>query len=288
VQQDRREDAADLERALRAALDGLEIRDEGILLDGAPSAGRAGEQPRRAVLAGVIDGGRAVLVTRPSREDGPVELAAIDALAWTEEYGDALAQRLGADRDQDVLVVLVVDPPDAGLRASLRTLRADRLLVLVERRLRSARGEDVRLTPLDLGGRSATSAPEGIEGFLARLGAPVRGWAEAAARGVSRIDPELREHVAGTALIWRDADGVRCALRVHGADIVGEADGVGGPITGPDEVERFLERAVRTYRGPERPEAPARLQRPEDPPRALLPQGPLLSEDELAALRGDA
>lgn len=103
VAQDRREETAELERALRAAVEGFEVRDEEILLEGSPSALRPGGEARRAELAGTMEGGRAVLVLRPSRRDGPAELAAIDALAWTEECGEVLALRVGADPGRDVL-----------------------------------------------------------------------------------------------------------------------------------------------------------------------------------------
>lgn len=288
VSEDRPELRADFERALCEALDGFQLRDEEILLAGRPSGGPAEREPRRARSAGVIDDGRAVLVLRPGLHEGPLELVAIDALTWSEEYGEVLAQHLGADPARDVLVVLVVDAPDASLRAALRTLRDDRLLVLVERRVRSARGERLRLSSLDLRGRAIPTATEGVEDFLARLAPPARAWAEAAARGVARIDPGLRGFVADSALVWRDPAGVRCVLRARGAEILGEADGVAGPIRGDDEVERFLERALRACCGTERLEPAPRPASSEDAPKALLPVGPLLSEDELAALRGDA
>lgn len=268
---------------LASALGGFVLRDEELELAPAPGIGLAGSGPRAAACAGVDGDGRVVIALRAR---GPESvLAAIDALAWCDARGDLLARRFSADEGLAPCVVLIVDEPDAPTIAALATLRSDDLRVFEARTLRTARGIEQDLA--EISGERAEAAGIAGRSWDERLGAEARGLVDRVREGIVRIDPDARAAVAAQAIVWRRGSATLVSLRAPQGRLEAEVGGERFGVSEPGDVERILEGVVRAWiaDGPGENVAP-----PEEPPRAripLMPTGPLLSGEELAALSGN-
>lgn len=293
--EDERGSAADLEAALRSVLAGFVVRDEHLELAPAPGLGAPNGAPRRAQMAGVDGDGRATLVLLVEGEEAV--LAAIDALSWSSTHVALLTRRIGSTPELAPCIVLVAPRFEARIVAALETLRVAGVRVFEARSARSAHGEDSAhwedsahgedsaLVEI-LGPRAAAEPPTEGESWTATLEAGARELAQVAVRGLDRIDPTLRGTRGVRGIVWRRDGASLWTLRARGDRLEAEVQGARMPIDGPDDVERVLERALRAVL--ELPEA--RGGEPSPRPRraasALMPSGPLLSEAELAALRG--
>ncbi len=268
--------------ALAAALGGFELRDEDLVLDRAPGIGLAAGASRTALCAGLDGEGRGILVVR----GGPREavLLAIDALAWCDARRAALTRRLGADPELAACVAVVVDDPDAETLAALATLRAADLRVFEAQNVRSSRGVQLDLTEVVLRGPDGEpSTPEHWEG---RLDGATRSLVERVRAGIARIDPDARSAASGRAIVWRSGSARLVELRTGAGKLEARIRGERFDLDPADGVERVLEGALRVYLDTDaRNTGEDRGGGAEDVP--LLPNGPLLSDDELAALRGD-
>lgn len=265
--------------ALAAALGAFEMRDEALVLSPAPGIGLAGSGPRTAACAGVDGEGRAVVALRASGSESV--LAAIDALAWCDARGDLLARRVRASSELSPCVALIVDEPTPGTLAALATLRPDDLRVFELRTVSTSRGTETDLVEIrpargETVGDAREAWDEGLDPASQALVERVRD-------GIARIDPDARPAFSARTILWRRGSSTLVALRTARDGLEAE---VGGARFEFDEsgVERVLEHAVRalcTGVDVDRDGAPCA-----EPPIALMPTGPLLSEDELAMLRG--
>ncbi len=270
--------------ALAEALGGFELRDERLVLDRAPGIALEGGAARIASCVGIDGDGRAALVVRGTRAESV--LLAIDALAWCDARGDLLARRLGARSDGGARVVLIVDEPDDATRDALATLRTADLRVFEARTLQSAQGSHSDLVEVyrpDAGAGATAGAA-----WESRLEASARALLEHVRAGVSRIDPEATSAAAGRAIVWRSGAARLVELRAPRGRLEAHVRGESFDVIAATDVERVLEGALlalsdsdelgAAQTGAEHV-APAHVD--------LLPRGPLLSADELAALRGD-
>lgn len=274
---------ADLETALSAVLNGFVARDEHVELAPAPGLGAPNAAPRRAHLAGVDRDGRAILVLLAEGEEAV--LAAIDALVWSGAHAELLTRRLGSAPDLAPSVVLVAPRFEARIATALETLRAAGVRVFETRTVRNAPGEDTALVEI-LGSRAAAEPPPADPSWTEPLDAGARELAQVAMRGLDRVDPALRGTRSVRGIVWRRDGASLWTLRARGDRLEAEVQGTSMPIEGPDDVERVLERALRAVLEPPDAHAPRPAARPRRTGSALMPSGPLLSEAELAALRG--
>ncbi len=268
--------------SLAAALGAFVLRDEDLELAPAPGIGLAGSGPRAAACAGVDGDGRVVIALRAR---GPESvLAAIDALAWCDARGDLLARSFAADEGLAPCVVLIVDEPDAQTVAALATLRSDDLRVFEARTLRTARGIEQDLAEIS-GGRAEAAGIAG-RSWDERLGAEARVLVDQVREGIVRIDPDARPAAAAQAIVWRRGNATLVSLRAPSGRLEAEVGGERFDVSAPGDVERVLEGAVRALMSDSNAGDDAGC---EDRPRVrvpLMPTGPLLSGEELAALTG--
>ncbi|MCY2959344.1 MAG: hypothetical protein NTY35_04190 [Planctomycetota bacterium] len=268
--------------ALADMLGTFELRDEDVVLAPAPGIGLEGSGPRTAACAGIDGDGRVVLALRARGRESV--LAAIDALAWCDARGDLLARRLGADPELAPYVVLIVDEPDAETVAALATLRTDDLRMFEVRSLHSARGTEQDLAEFSCARSDAD--PLRRPAWDERLGAEARGFVDRVRAGIGRIDPAANPAAAARAIVWRRGNATLVTLRAPHGRLEAEVSGERFDVAAEADVERVLEGAVRALLEAREADDADPGERAESP-RALLPTGPLLSEDELAALRGE-
>lgn len=277
------EDALSLD-ALAEALGGFELRDEQLVLDRAPGIALEAGAARIATCVGIDGDGRAALVVRGGGAESV--LLAIDALAWCDARGDLLSRRLGASTDGGVRVVLIVDELDDATRDALATLRTADLRVFEVRTVRSARGSLSDLVEVD---RSDDGAGATVHGaWDLRLEAPARELLEHVRTGVARIDPEATSAAAGRAIVWRSGAARLVELRAPRGRLEAHVRGERFDVVGVTDVERVLEGALLALSDSGEFGAAETCAEGAAPAHVdLMPRGPLLSADELAALRGD-
>jgi hypothetical protein len=270
--------------ALSAVLGGFEVRDEEVVLDPAPGIGLAGSGPRTAAFAGVDGDGRAVIVVRARRQESV--LAAIDALAWCDARGDLLARGLGADAELAPCVALVVDDLDEETLAALSTLREVGLRVFEARTLRSSRGTEHDLAEIERPGSalradSASTWPE-------RLDEPSRELFDRVRLAMARIDPDVRTAVVGRAIVWRSGAAELVELSGTRGTLEARVRGDHFELGAASDLERLLESAVRALTAASTPADDPRGGTGDATRLGLMPTGPLLSVEEIAALASDA
>jgi len=287
--EDERGSAADLETALRSVLPSFVVRDEHLELAPAPGLGAPGASPRRAQLAGVDGDGRATLVLLAEGEEAV--LAAIDALSWSNAHAALLTRRIGSTPELAPCIVLVAPRFEARIVAALETLRVAGVRVFETRSACSAYGEDGAQREdsalVEIAGPRAVADPQ-VEGeiWTAPLEAGARELAQVAARGLDRIDPTLRGTRGVRGIVWRRDGASLWTLRARGDRLEAEVQGDRMLIDGPDDIERVLERALRAVLELPEERGTNPILRPRRAASSLMPSGPLLSEAELAALRG--
>ncbi|MBL8863498.1 MAG: hypothetical protein JNK02_16025 [Planctomycetes bacterium] len=277
-------------QALVAALGGFEVLEEDLRLEPAPGLGREDGAPRVARLAGVDGEGRALLVLAEDGEEAV--LAAVDALAWCDAQGELLVRRFGADAALAPGVVLIVSEPEPLLLAALAALRAEDLRVFTARRVRGARGDFSELVEVSRAAAGTRAQPAAWDADLPEAARGFAAWIRA---GMARIDEGLEPSTGPRGTIWRHGRGRLVALRASARGLEADIEGRRMPIADAEDVERLLALALRGYladgellRGPDPAQLPPAADRaPAAAPVPLLPSGPLLSEDELAALRGE-
>jgi len=269
---------------LARALGGFEVRDEDLVLEPAPRIGCAGDALRTARYAGVDGEGRAILALMGAGNEAV--LLAIDALAWCDSHGDLLARRIAADESLPTCVVLVLEDPAEATLAALAVLRSNDLRVFVSRRVRSARSGSGDLVEIrrDARADSATFATA----WDADLDAEARRFVERVLAGLPRIDPEARAVAAPRSIVWRRGQVALIQLRSVCGRLEAEAGGERFAVAVEVDVERVLIGALRGYLGQSGDQNSAEDREVAAQRKALMPSGPLLSADELAALRGDS
>jgi hypothetical protein len=269
--------------ALSAVLGGFEVRDEEVVLDPAPGIGLAGSAPRTAVFAGVDGDGRAVIVVRARRQESV--LAAIDALAWCDVRGDLLARGLGADAELAPCVALVVDELDEETLAALSTLREVGLRVFEARTVHSSRGTEHDLAEIERPGAELRADPHST--WPERLDEPRRALFDRVQEAMTRIDPDVRTATVGRAIVWRSGAAQLVELSAPRGTLEARVRGDHFELGGASDLERVVESAVRALSAASTPADAHRPGATEAAPVGLLPAGPLLSADEIAALSGD-
>ena len=210
--------------------------------------------PDRIVPFVVLDpGGRLILALVLETAGDEAALAVLDALAFVRTRSAVLAQHLGDARiriDRPGIVWVVARRLERALVDRLRAMDARRLRAFELAELSSRRGKRVYVAelPLDAGGGDA---------FASRFEAPPldalsresRALCDLVVRRLARVDPELRESHHARGFEWRMQDQLVCSLDLHSGALEGRVPdgGAGVEITSADEVEVFLERAVRRY-----------------------------------------
>ncbi len=263
---------AALERELPCVVPGFKARDRDVEL--APDPGARSAATRRAAFAGVDRAGRAVLVLSVRGDDMDAVAAAIDARVWIAARGALLRRHVVARDERDPLLVIASAGFAAHVRVALAALRPEDLLVCELLLLRGANG-----TAAECRAVGAAPVPAGAEA-TARVQVAPR-LAEAAAAGLARIDGDLAPVSAGEELVWSLGPGAPCALSDRGGVLTARVRGVSHTLAEDADVDRFLEHALRAW-------LEARTGSARAEPRAggdLLPRGPLLSPEEIEALR---
>jgi len=269
--------------SLAALLGAFEVLDEDLVLAPAPGIGLAGSGPRTVPCAGIDGDGRVVIALRVR---GPeAVLSAIDALAWCDARGDMLARRFAADPELAPCVVLVIDEPDVATIAALATLRSADLRVFELRSVHTAGGTEHDLAEIALGRADAVICTEGP--WDDRLGPEARGFVDRVREGLVRIDPEAKLASAARSIVWRRGSAALVALRARHGVLEAEVSGERFDVSAAGDVDRVLEGAVRALFAADGGSLPAVKAGAPFPAVALMPTGPLLSADELAALQGD-
>lgn len=270
--------------ALRSALGEFEVRDEDLVLDPAPRIGRGDGAPRVALYAG-IDGERRAVLAITGAGDEAV-LLAIDALAWCDAHADLLARRIGAEVTLGTCVVLVLADPAEATLSALAALRSGDLRVFVARSLRSARQGGGDLVEVE----RRSNADSGVQGAAwdQQLNSDARGLVERVLAGLPRIDPDARAVSGPRSIVWRHGQVALVQLRSAGGRLEVEADGECFAVEREPDVERVLSATLRGYLAVGAAPSETSELATAPPRTSLMPRGPLLSEDELAALRGDA
>jgi hypothetical protein len=279
-----------LEEVLRESLDGFEVLDRGLQLDGAPSL--AGT--RRADLAGVNRAGQLVLVHALPRRDELLE-AAVDLLSSVRERKQLIARHLGdarLDPGKEPIAALVVDGVEPAGLAALRALRARELRLFERVRVASGRATSSWVVPVDLAaGAKADDEAQPLLEWMQRVDEARRPLADRALESLLRIDPELLLEVAGEEVRGRFRDHDLARLRCEsGRPVLALPDGDGFELERTEDLERALDRVLRLHlkqlddlpRGTQ-VESEAALD--ERLPLAMQPP-PGLSSEELSLLRG--
>ena len=279
-----------LEEVLRESLDGFEVLDRGLQLDGAPALAGA----RRADLAGVNRLGQLVLVHALPRRDELLE-AAVDLLSSVRERKQLIVRHLGdarLDARKEPLAALVVDGVEPAGLAALRALRARELRMFERVRVASGRATSSWVVPVDLaGGAKSEDEAQPLLEWMQRVDEARRPLADRALESLLRIDPELSLEVAGEEVRGRFRDHDLARLRCEaGRPVLALPDGDGFALERTEDLELALDRVLRLHltqlgdlplgvvldaQPPERERVPLALQPP-----------PGLSLDELSFLRG--
>lgn len=279
-----------LEEVLRESLDGFEVLDRGLQLDGAPSLAGA----RRADLAGVNRAGQLVLVHALPRRDELLD-AAVDLLSSVRERRRLIARHLGdarIDATKEPLAALVVDGVEPAGLAALRALRARELRLFERVRVASGRATSSWVVPVDLatGAKPEDEAQPLLE-WMQRVDESRRPLADRALESLLRIDPELSLEVAGEEVRgrFRDHDLARLCCR-DGRPVLALPEGDGFELERAEDLERALDRVLRLHLAQlgDLPRADATDEVEELEPRLPLAfqPPPGLSSEELSLLRG--
>lgn len=266
-------DFAALDRALGEHVEGWRPLDGPIVVRDGAHAGRT-----VADRAGIDRDGRIVVVrvlVDEAREPlGPLHAA----LAWTRNSARRLAHsHAAADREREPLLVIVAVGASDALRDALDVLRAADVAAFELREMNARAGRDAWLVPIGSARPLAAEPPLTVDAWLETLERSARVLASSLLARIARVDPEIQVVARRRGLEWSlDGRGLlevgldRARLAAHsGADVV--------VLASEADVESALDLALDRYLA-----ATASETGPELAP-SLLPTGPLLSAEELAA-----
>ena len=276
---------AALEHGLSEALPGVDILDRDLELDAAV----------RADLVAVDPVGRLVLVLVVGEEVERAVFDTLDVLAFARSNRSLLVRHIASRRVDPGLEprVVLVDPAcDEQLADRLAPLAPAGIEVFGVRTLRSAAGERSYLVRANDDPGAAGEA--GVQAFLDALPLPLREIGAELADRMSRLDDELFATGDAQALVWRWNGEVLARLEASG-DRLTASVGPGhdpSPVRGAADVEGVLEEAlahlVADFEGRRHASVPAHLEDrsvPNTPAADLLPDGPLLTDEEIQAFQ---
>jgi hypothetical protein len=270
-----------LETDLPRLVPGLGVVDRGLLLARGHARGTEG---RRADLVLLDDSGRALIVLVVDGRSDDTVLAAIDALAFARQNGDALARpsRPLSPREISARVALVAESFSARVLESLSVLPEAELLLLETRKLASETGSRTRLVRVEPMLARTVSPAVSRESFLATIPEFLRGTADLLLRRLARVDAELEFSFAEGAVEMRCGERELCVLEVHDGALRGEIPALDRriPIRGMDDADLLLDEVLREHL---HDLAPIPLVRAPMSPRRS--EEPLLSPEEIAAFR---
>jgi hypothetical protein len=270
-----------LETDLLRLVPGLGVVDRGLVLTRAHVRGSEG---RRADLVLLDESGRALIVLVVDGRGDDTVLAAIDALAFARQNGDALARptRPLAPREISTRVALVAETFSARVLEGLSILPERELMLLETRKLASETGSRTRLVRVEAVSERGPDPAVNRETFLATIPEFLRATADLLLRRLARIDAEIEFTFAEGAVDIRCGERELCVLEVHDGSLRGEIPALDRtlPIRGMDDADLLLDEVLREHLH-DLESIP--LVRPARSPRPS--EEPLLSPEEIAAFR---
>jgi hypothetical protein len=207
---------------------------------------------RRADLVAIDVSGRPIIVLLVDGRGDDTLLAAVNALAFARQSGDALAQpkREESLETFGARVALVAEAFSARTLEGLALLPPDDLLLFEARRIDSAAGTQVRLARVHpTAARTEDAPPPTREEFLERVAETRRGTADLLLRRLARVDAGLQASFA-ESLATFECDGHElCALEIAEGSLRGWIPAIKQrlPIHGPDDADAFLDEVLREH-----------------------------------------
>jgi len=211
-----------------------------------------GTSSRRADLLALDAAGRPVIVLLVDGRGDDTVLAAVNAVAFARQSGDALAQprREEPQRAHGGRVALVAESYSSRTLEGLGLLPEAELLLFEARRVESAAGSQIRLarlTPTSSRHEETPTVPR--EDFLARVAESRRGTAEVLLRRLARVDSGIQgSFEEGLASFSCDGHEI-CRLEVEEGSLQGAIPALKRrlPIHGPDDADAFLDEVLREH-----------------------------------------
>lgn len=248
-----REERAALLAAFEADLSRLlpEVRivDRGLDLSRGPVRGISS---RRADLVALDAAGRPVIVLLVDGRGDDTLLAAVNALAFARQSGDALAQprREAPPSVHGARVALVAEAFSARTIEGLALLSESDLLLFEARRVDSAAGTQIRLARVTASAaRRDEEPPVTQKDFLARVGEARRSTAELLLRRLARVDAGIESRFEDGSASFHCEGRELCALEIQEGALRGSIPALKQrlPIHGPDDADAFLDEVLREH-----------------------------------------
>ena len=275
-----------LEADLPRLVPGLGVVDRGLALTRAHVRGSEG---RRADLVLLDESGRALIVLIVDGRGDDSVLAAIDALAFARQNGDAVARpsRPFSPREVSARVALVAETFSPRVLEGLSILPERELMLLETRKVSSETGSRTRLVRLEPMPARSLSAAVSRDSFLANVPEFLRATADLLLRRLARVDAAIEFAFAEGAVEIRCGERELCVLELHDGALRGEIPALDRriPIRGMDDADQFLDEVLREHLldlvgGPT-----FRAQLPSRPSASRPSEEPLLTREEIAAFR---
>lgn len=268
-----------LEADLPRLVPGLGVVDRGLVL----SRGSVrGAEVRRADLVLLDDLGRALIVLVVDGRGDDTVLAAIDALAFARQSGDALARpnRALVAREISARVALVAETFSTRVLEALSLLPERELLLFEPRRTSSEGGSRTRLARVDPAPARTPNTSAGRESFLAAVPTAPRSTADLLLRRLTRVDAEIELAFTDSSAAVRCRERELCSLTLRDGTLQGEIPALDRrlPIRGLDDADLFLDEVLRQHLTDLEKDLPAL----EFSPRTQSEE-PLLTPEEIAA-----
>jgi hypothetical protein len=228
-----------IEADLPRLLPDLEVVDRGLVL----ARGRVRtSEGRRADLVLLDPDGRALILLIVDGWDDDTVLAAIDALAYARQSGDALARG-------PVRIALVASTFSARVLESLALLPERELLAFETRLVESDAGSRTHLVRVEIAGSRPPPTLATRESFLAALPQALRASAEILLLRLARVDTGIACAFADDAVECACDGRVLCVLDLEAGALHGEIPALARrlPIRGMDDVDVFLDEVLREH-----------------------------------------